>query len=266
LKTSAGSLSPRTNWDALAEFEFLLPPKDAQGVLTDALLAASVMGQELAEAELRVRDLLLALAEEFCRSFPRTTCLKSIVTRLEAGVSPPSSGEPATDGPGVLKVSAVGDWDFAPSESKAVESHIFDQSLSVRAGDVLFTRANADPSGVGRSCIVHEAHDNLMLSDKTWRAQFVESMRSNGAAVVAVSKSRIFRNHVHRSHGGTEAKNISQALLLDAPVPAASPEAWADLNRQVHTLLESRDALRLRRTLAVTPEQIIRAASEDKNS
>jgi type I restriction enzyme S subunit len=26
LKTSAGSLSPRTNWDALAEFEFLLPP------------------------------------------------------------------------------------------------------------------------------------------------------------------------------------------------------------------------------------------------
>ena len=39
--TSAGSLSPRTNWTSLASFEFMLPPIQEQGRLLEALVAAN---------------------------------------------------------------------------------------------------------------------------------------------------------------------------------------------------------------------------------
>ena len=40
VETSAGSLSPRTNWSSLSEFEFELPPIDQQQRLVDVLSAA----------------------------------------------------------------------------------------------------------------------------------------------------------------------------------------------------------------------------------
>lgn len=44
--TSAGSLSPRTNWSSLAEYEFALPPLDEQRRLADLLHAASQLQDE----------------------------------------------------------------------------------------------------------------------------------------------------------------------------------------------------------------------------
>lgn len=57
--TSAGSLSPRTNWTSLSGFEFALPPIEEQRRLVEMLVTASA-------AEERYRELLLAtkLAEE----------------------------------------------------------------------------------------------------------------------------------------------------------------------------------------------------------
>lgn len=40
VKTSAGSLSPRTNWTHLANYEFPLPPVDEQRRIADLLWAA----------------------------------------------------------------------------------------------------------------------------------------------------------------------------------------------------------------------------------
>lgn len=45
--TSAGSLSPRTNWTSLASFEFLLPPIQEQARLVEALLAADKLAKAL---------------------------------------------------------------------------------------------------------------------------------------------------------------------------------------------------------------------------
>jgi type I restriction enzyme, S subunit len=43
--TSAGSLSPRTNWTSLASFEFLLPPLQEQARLVEALSAADKLAE-----------------------------------------------------------------------------------------------------------------------------------------------------------------------------------------------------------------------------
>lgn len=66
--TSAGSLSPRTNWTSLADFEFILPPIDEQHRLLN----------------------LLSSVEECLRSFAdserATTALET--SRIEDGVQP----------------------------------------------------------------------------------------------------------------------------------------------------------------------------------
>ena len=47
VRTSAGSLSPRTNWTSLASFEFLLPPIQEQARLVEGLIAVDNSGNEL---------------------------------------------------------------------------------------------------------------------------------------------------------------------------------------------------------------------------
>ncbi len=49
--TSAGSLSPRTNWTSLADFEFTLPPPEEQRRLTNLLEAQLDLVKALKEAE-----------------------------------------------------------------------------------------------------------------------------------------------------------------------------------------------------------------------
>ncbi|WP_272011453.1 restriction endonuclease subunit S [Roseovarius sp. ZX-A-9] len=52
--TSAGSLSPRTNWTSLASFEFLLPPLQEQARLMEAFSA----GRDVLESARQLRDAL----------------------------------------------------------------------------------------------------------------------------------------------------------------------------------------------------------------
>lgn len=47
--TSAGSLSPRTNWSSLASFEFDLPPLDQQRRIAEILWAVDEVGQRSVE-------------------------------------------------------------------------------------------------------------------------------------------------------------------------------------------------------------------------
>lgn len=61
LGTSAGSLSPRTNWGALADFEFDLPPLDEQKRIADLLWAV----EQHREAEQRVASSLKNTAAAF---------------------------------------------------------------------------------------------------------------------------------------------------------------------------------------------------------
>lgn len=50
IKTSSGSLSPRTNWKDMADFEFLLPPKQEQGRIVSGSIAALMTVDAFADA------------------------------------------------------------------------------------------------------------------------------------------------------------------------------------------------------------------------
>lgn len=62
--TSAGSLSPRTNWTSLAEFEFALRPIEEQKRLVDLLLAAKQTTESLETAHKEARTLRRSFSQD----------------------------------------------------------------------------------------------------------------------------------------------------------------------------------------------------------
>ena len=248
ISMSQGGLSPRVNWKALAECELALPPLVEQRRIAEALQAAHASGEghrALVESVAQAR-LAMIFDYEGQLSSGNMTSLSRVTNGLQSGKSPASSGE-AAEPPehGVLKVSAVGDWDFVENENKVVAEQDFRSDLEVEAGDFLVTRANADPASVGRTCIVASTRRKLMLSDKTWRLCFHDDYPYDSLAVLAWTKSRGFREHIRNHLNGTDAKNISQANFLAGPIPKLD-STFDTFSRCVTQLSESLKSLQAR--------------------
>jgi type I restriction enzyme S subunit len=245
--TSAGSLSPRTNWNNLHDYELALPSLEEQEGILGVLSNARILNENIHDLLLNQRTVKLSLIEERAKSLCRlgTTKLKTVVKNIEAGKSPISSGKVAAPGEyGVLKVSAVGDWGYYSSENKLISGQDYLPDLEVKSGDLLATRANADPNSVGRTCIVDTSPSNLMLSDKTWRIHLKNDAIVLG--VLAWTKSSIFRKHILKTLGGTEAKNISQTRFLDGPFPICDEADLEDFSIEIKSLLSSEASLKKR--------------------
>ena len=85
--TSAGSLSPRTNWTSLAEYEFTLPPMNEQSLIVDACRQAfeTVVAYEDAfRASLAYQA---SLREQIFSSTAVSTRLGDVLNDIQAGKS-----------------------------------------------------------------------------------------------------------------------------------------------------------------------------------
>jgi type I restriction enzyme S subunit len=237
--TSAGSLSPRTNWNSLASYVFSLPPLHEQPGIVEMLMAGTKVIEAfrwlVRSGDFAMKSAIAAFDESCMTS--SLQMLMEVADRLESGRSPSGLARPAGLGEyGVLKVSAVGDWSFVERENKRVPPGTFDHRLEVKPGDLLVTRANADPNSVGRTCLVEACSPGLMISDKTWRLVLKHDRKVDPVGVLAWTKSPRFRRHVRNQLGGTDAKNISKAQFLAAPFPPLDTDAFSTFSAQVRTL------------------------------
>lgn len=80
LDTSAGSLSPRTKWSDLANFEFELPPLETQRRIADTMWAIENHRSALVQQARGVRKALDALTQSRLSGFPEVKRLGDIAT------------------------------------------------------------------------------------------------------------------------------------------------------------------------------------------
>ena len=222
LGTSSGSLSPRTRWSQLQDYEFQLPPKDEQRRIAEILRAADDAVTHFVEAVPQSRLLQKIAFREMQMRDEKVKSIKTVgdaIIRIVAGNSPNGASEPATDDEyGVLKVSAAGEFGFWQDENKALLNlDDFAPELEVQPGFLLVTRANALRTGVGRACVVEKTRRGLMLSDKTLRL-VEDPMKVRQRFLLEALRSRLCRNSIEGAANGTEAKNISQERLRQAPI------------------------------------------------
>jgi type I restriction enzyme S subunit len=143
--------------------------------------------------------------------------LRTLVSRIEQGVSPQAEGFLADDSSwGVLKAGCVNRGVFREVEHKRLpKSFPIDSNIAVRVGDVLVSRASGSPQLVGSVGKVEALSYRLILSDKTFRLTFRNFVNVDFA--VYAMNSSYYRYQVEQAISGAEglANNLPLSSLRD---------------------------------------------------
>lgn len=151
--------------------------------------------------------------------------LKSLVERIDQGVSPQADSGRLADGEsyGVLKAGCVNGGVFREREHKRLPAgFVFDAGLAIAVGDVLVCRASGSPDLVGSVGRVPALNYRLIMSDKTFRPAFGDEVDPD--FMVFAMNSHCYREQVQCATSGAEglANNLPLSSLrrFYFPVPA----------------------------------------------
>jgi type I restriction enzyme S subunit len=181
-----------------------------------------------AQADRRTAALIPALFQEMfgdpddnLRGWARCP-VSSFVEELHGGRSVnPSGADEAAGRFRVLKISAVTWGEFNPEESKPVPA-IYEppESHFVRAGDLLFSRANTTEL-VAATSYVFDTPPNLLLPDKLWRFVWRQPQIVEPLFVWWLFQSPSVRRELGQRATGTggSMKNISKPKVMSLEVP-----------------------------------------------
>ena len=166
--TSAGSLSPRTDWRSLAAYEFALPPLDEQHQIaaslqnTDrAMQALGTLVEAAGVVRASVFDTLVA------NSDTRTVALGALLTETPRnGCSAAEASTPT--GHWVLALDALTTSGYRPGRLKPVQRTAAMLNSVVEAGDLLISRSNTRER-VGLPGIFNEERCDVSWPDTMMR-------------------------------------------------------------------------------------------------
>ena len=154
--TSAGSLSPRTNWSSLADFEFVLPPVDEQQLILGLLTAH----QECVDSYRALTDcmalLLLSRTQEmFNTGNKNSSKLHRIgdVAKVQYGLTVNASRRTSDRHLPYLRVANIQRFCVDLSEVKEIGVENKDENCVLRQDDILVVEGHADINELGRGAI-----------------------------------------------------------------------------------------------------------------
>ncbi len=219
ISTSAGSLSPRTNWKSLASFEFQLPPPQEQARLVRALTAA----ENLAEHLLNLIDVT---------RIAQTAAFEALMNEKDAKhvelgrlmTAPPRNGfssvaasEPT--GYWVLALSAISRWGYRPGQLKPVEPSAESTAAVIRKGDLVVSRSNTRDL-VGLPMVFPEDRSDVSYPDTMMRIS-VDPDEFNKDFLELCLRSPHCRRQVQSYAAGTSSSmiKINGANIRKVQVP-----------------------------------------------
>jgi len=159
--TSAGSLSPRTNWTSLAGFEFALPPVEKQKILVDTFQAL----ERTSDAHRRVGDVAdqlvrSMLSDMLDREWPVFE-LGTVVHETQYGLSINAGSDGQYP---MLRMMNIEDGLCVENDIKYVDLDDKDfEAYRLVHGDVLFNRTNSYEL-VGRTGVYELDGDHVFAS------------------------------------------------------------------------------------------------------
>ncbi|WP_338618283.1 restriction endonuclease subunit S [Pigmentiphaga sp. CHJ604] len=148
--TSAGSLSPRTNWTSLADFEFSLPPIDEQLRVVAAMAVFDECFESCRALKAHGSALLQSLLDRMWGAFPR----QKIGTLVDDGlIAPPQDGNHGEKHP--------------KSSDYVSEGVPFVMASDLKGGEVDFASCNKISEGLARTLRIGFARSgDILLSHK----------------------------------------------------------------------------------------------------
>jgi type I restriction enzyme S subunit len=219
--TSAGSLSPRTNWTSLANFMFALPPIEEQRALVRILRASTESSETLEDALNAAYQVVQAFKNSLIKPDDASVCRDYLLGDLLTGSPESGCSAPQRDtdtGHFVLGLAALSRNGYQSGDFKPVDPTKKMLAAKLGKGDLLISRSNT-VDRVGFAGIFDDVRDNVSFPDTMMRLkpnieliepQYLEAILQTSAA----------REFLMRIAAGTSAsmKKINRANLLKMPM------------------------------------------------
>lgn len=221
LGTSAGSLSPRTSWTALQDFEFPLPPLDEQKRIAEILWAADEAVSTYQEA---LNHIHIAAQIRLEHTLNTLNCSELSLPDVLSG-SPESgcSAPPSSDETGhwVLSLAALSANGYVRGNLKPVSKTKKMIGATLSKGDLLISRSNTVEL-VGFAGIFDEDRTDVSFPDTMMRLP-VNTQKALPDYLELVLLSNRGRRHMMKTASGTSSsmKKINRKTLAEFrfPVP-----------------------------------------------
>jgi type I restriction enzyme S subunit len=250
--TSAGSLSPRTNWQSLASFEFALPPLKEQRRVANALGSARALTDAMAALDDgSARILAAAAAHEFdqLRSSSVTTVpLASICSRK------PQSGIYKSEkfrGRGVQMVNMaelfgndIIDGTIAMERIDLDETELDRYALTPH--DLLFGRRSVVLEGAGKCVLVGHLAEPVVFESSVLRAT-IDPDLADSRYVFEWFRSPHGHQQIRRRVTFTTVSGVAGSDVARLPVPVPALRVQRHIADRLSSLRTRTDAARRRR-------------------
>ena len=220
--TSAGSLSPRTNWSSLASFEFDLPPLDQQRRIAEILWAVDESLQQAIALAKSVENAKSATVEEhFNRSLENKLNVQPLeaVAKVSYGITLGGYRKTLQIERPYLRVANVQRNAFDLSEVKTIncaENEI--GRFELADGDVLIVEGHASVTEIGRAAVWRSAESGTLHQNHLIRARCSEPLIPEylNLCINGGVGREYFRSRAKSSSG---LNTINSTVVKEFPVP-----------------------------------------------
>jgi len=243
VKTSAGSLSPRTNWTHLANYELNLPPVDEQRRIADLLWAADdVIGatndliESISKVKASVRN------ENFGNGNGTKILLKDLCEPKGIQIGPFGSqlhaSDYVTDGIPVVMPANMTDDKIDENEITRISPAMAD-SLSqhkVLAGDILLPRRGE----LDRRAFIRPEQEGWFCGTGSLRIRIKKGINSRAVFHALASSDTVgwIKNHAV----GTTMPNINATITANIPISLPDENKIDEVVEMLEKLEESLDS------------------------
>lgn len=248
--TSAGSLSPRTNWSKLAGFEFDLPPVREQRRIVSALRAAASLTEELENMRLALQALTDAVAlerygrllqdnepialRELCARLPQSGIYKQ---QKYLGSGSPRIGMGELFGADVIdSVAGVERITLTDEEKKR---------YALTDDDLLFGRRSVVLEGAGR-CVRVGSLPELTAFESSLLRVTIDSRVALPQYVFEWFRSPQGRREIRRIVTSTTVSGVSGSAVAGLPVPVTDLRSQAEVVEELAGLRSQSERLAAR--------------------
>jgi type I restriction enzyme S subunit len=239
--TSAGSLSPRTNWSSLASFEFDLPPLDQQRRIAEILWAVdeAINRQHSLKAEIEAARKPV-LADHIIRaSMDARQCgLEALAPEGDDALKTGPFGSKlnarcfAATGIPIINIAAIGEGKVEEDGLLFLKPELANEfrSYSVLRGDLVFSRV----AEIGRCMLIRPEQERTMISSNLIRIRVDHRLMDPEYLLLLLKYCPTTQNQIRQltSTGGRLLVNTRTLSELSFAVPA--------LNKQQRVLEEAR--------------------------
>jgi type I restriction enzyme S subunit len=222
--TSAGSLSPRTNWSQLANYEFALPPLEAQRQIAKMLLAVEDGKDSYYDLRSQSATLLNSTQERVFRnlleasSVPNRYLGELLAVPIANGIF--RKREQFGEGISLINVTdiyksfriATGELELVPVSTREYSR------FSAMPNDVIFNRSSLVLAGIGYAALVPETKHEMVFDCHLMRARPNPNMLF-GPYLARFAVSIYGRQHFLSRAQTTTMTTIGQSDLAELIIP-----------------------------------------------